>query len=376
MLQQMPPANPEEWGEEYRHRLPLYTDYTAETHRLLCALLDGESVDVAQVEPRTKEVPSFVDKVRRKQYAEPLTEMKDLSGVRVILYFPSDLETVGDLIEEEFDVDWDHSERQRGTSDPDRFGYRSDHYVVTVSADRLRLAEWSRYANLTAEIQVRTVMQHAWAAVDHKLRYKPDVSDVPPTLLRRLSRLSALLEVADEQFETIGQEGRALQEEYTQDLQAGNLNIELDSLSIQSFLAATSYLKDFYRLGVEVGYSDMPVDFSEEEWAIEYLRVAPEINDVLHAADIAELGSLAELDRVLQAAQQDWLEWFLRFVLEYCQARDVWPSAVPEHLIAWTVLFAASAQPEDISDLRYKTEIEDAIHEAIEAARDAPRDGD
>ena len=87
------------------------------------------------------------------------------------------------MIEREFDIDWAYSSRRGEDDPPDRFGYRSDHYIVRTPADE-------RFAGLSAEIQVRTVMQHAWAAVDHRIRYKAD--DLPRDLSRRLFRLNAL----------------------------------------------------------------------------------------------------------------------------------------------------------------------------------------
>jgi putative GTP pyrophosphokinase len=56
-----------------------------------------------------------------------------------------------------------------------------------------------QYADIRAEIQVRTALQHAWSAVHHKLEYKSS-TEAPPELRRRLFRLSALFELADEQF--------------------------------------------------------------------------------------------------------------------------------------------------------------------------------
>src|SRR5690242_11336602 len=132
------------WEDAYRERRGTFEELRTEVRRLVTHLLDDAGIDVAQVESRTKSVDSFAEKVRRKggKYADPLAEITDLAALRVIAYFPADVERIGALIEEHFDVDWDNSRRQGGETDPDRFGYRSDHYVVRLSAQRLGLTEY------------------------------------------------------------------------------------------------------------------------------------------------------------------------------------------------------------------------------------------
>ena len=123
-------------------------------------------------------------------------------GIRIIVYYLEDLNKISEIIEKEFNVDYGNSINKLETLDPDRFGYRSIHYVVGISITRSSETEWRPYTNFKAEIQIRTVLQHAWAEIDHKLIYKQN-REVPKDLRRKLSRLIALLELADEQFRDI-----------------------------------------------------------------------------------------------------------------------------------------------------------------------------
>src|SRR5207302_1889866 len=82
----------------------------------------------------------------------------------------------------------------------DQFGYQSDHYIMSLRSGRAEKREWAKFAGLKAEIQVRTALQHAWAAVDHKLNYKPERETDRPQIGRGLSRLAAMFELADEEF--------------------------------------------------------------------------------------------------------------------------------------------------------------------------------
>jgi putative GTP pyrophosphokinase len=231
--------SPEEWGVEYSAIRGAHLDCTEAFERLLSQLLDSSRIEVAQLEARTKTVQSFTEKIERKKekYVNPLQEVTDLVGLRVILYFRDAVETVGDLIEREFEVDVDNSPR-RGSDQPvDRFGYRSDHYVVSLSEERRRLSEYERLADKSVEIQVRTVMDHAWSAVDHRIRYKG--ADLPQDLQRRLFRLKGLLEVADDQFAALRDASKDFARSYEQLVTRGELDVGIDALSLRAYLDAS-----------------------------------------------------------------------------------------------------------------------------------------
>ncbi len=81
--------------------------------------------------------------------------------------------------------------------------YKSSvHYVVSMNEDRLKLPENRGYAGIKCEIQIRTVLQHAWAEIEHDLGYKSEI-DIPKDIRRSFSRLAGLLEVADKEFQEI-----------------------------------------------------------------------------------------------------------------------------------------------------------------------------
>ena len=56
--------------------------------------------------------------------------------------------------------------------EPDRFGYRSRHFIVSVNREWLKAPNYRGLSGLKAEIQVRTILMHAWADVEYKLAYK------------------------------------------------------------------------------------------------------------------------------------------------------------------------------------------------------------
>ena len=238
-----------DWGAEYRRRQAGFDELRLALLDHLQACIAREAIDLSQIESRTKTVKSFSEKIATKgKYSDPLEEITDLAGLRVIVNYPRDVRAVGALIDRELEVDWENSNRQGEDDPPDRFGYRSDHYIVRLPETE----QWRRFAGMRAEIQVRTVMQHAWAAVDHQIRYK--AGDLPRDLSRRLFRLSALLELADEQFAGLQLASQERSVEYARALDHGDLAVDVDILSLRVLLGREDVGMRWTRRAVELGY--------------------------------------------------------------------------------------------------------------------------
>lgn len=228
---------PEAWGEKYRLSWATYRSLSQRVKNLIQEIISSAGIDVVQIEARAKEVDSFTEKIIRKegQYSNPLTEITDLAGVRIIVYYREDVSKVCELIEQEFDIDRDNSIDKSRILDADRFGYNSVHYVATLSNTRSGLSEWRAYKAVKFEIQVRTVLQHAWAAVDHKIAYK-STKEAPAGLRRSLFALSALFELADEQFSLINANSRKIQAEYQNEVAEGRFDVPLNDLSLRAYI--------------------------------------------------------------------------------------------------------------------------------------------
>lgn len=132
-------------------------------------------------------------------------DLHDMLGVRVVTYLASDVDKVVAVLRENFDVDESRSLDKMSGLDPDRFGYLSYHLVVKLSEARCAFAEWTPYGDIYFEIQIRSVLQHAWAEIEHDLGYK-STSGIPAQLKRRFARLAGLLETADSEFDAVSSE--------------------------------------------------------------------------------------------------------------------------------------------------------------------------
>src|SRR5215472_10308637 len=97
--------SPQEWGARYS----AYRDwYEWQTERLagrMVAALEAADINVVSVESRTKEVQSFIAKIeaanpgKEPKFGDPLREITDLVGIRVITYYLEDVDAVGDVIQ-------------------------------------------------------------------------------------------------------------------------------------------------------------------------------------------------------------------------------------------------------------------------------------
>lgn len=94
-----------------------------------------------------------------------------MSGVRIALYYPADRMRVSQLIEKNFKIIKDKKFPNEVKLVNNRFdGYHADHYRVEIRSDTLE--ENKEYSDHIVEIQVASVLMHAWSEVNHDLGYK------------------------------------------------------------------------------------------------------------------------------------------------------------------------------------------------------------
>jgi len=290
-------ANSPAWAEQYGSEHSDYASCALKLEQLIEDLLLEAEIDVVAIEGRAKSPESFLQKVEGKKdkYPDPLLDVTDLVGVRVIAYYLEDVEQIAKIIHREFDVDEEKSIDKLDELDPDRFGYRSIHYIVSLSDKRALLAEWGLFRDKCAEIQLRTATQHAWAAVEHKLSYKR-TREAPSHLRRRLTRLSALFELADEQFSVIRGDLESVEVQYSRKVRGGNLDLPVDKASLEAFLTDDNVVQSFVRRAEADGMTlwEPTVDGYE-------FRLDIDLRDLVFVLDRSNISTIAELDALLKS---------------------------------------------------------------------------
>lgn len=184
---------------QFIERRPDYEQLCAEVAYILRKRLQSKNIEYSTVLYRAKTLNSFFNKLNRKKYSNLLTEVTDFAGVRVVSLYVSDLKLIEAIIQKEFDVVEKIDKLKEKTSD--QFGYLANHYIVKLGR-RSSGARYDDLKNLVCEIQVRTVLQDAWAIIQHHLVYKHE-SKVPKDIHRKLNSLAGLLETADDQFDNV-----------------------------------------------------------------------------------------------------------------------------------------------------------------------------
>jgi ppGpp synthetase/RelA/SpoT-type nucleotidyltranferase len=147
------------------------------------------------VQHRAKDVRSFVKKALREGYSDPLGQIGDKAGVRVIVHYKADVPAVEKIVEAHCEVY--ERESKLDALAFDKLGYLGVHLGVTART-KLLGAKNADLAGLKAEVQIHTKAQSAWAVVSHDLLYKSAL-DVPSDLKRTITRLVALVELFDDE---------------------------------------------------------------------------------------------------------------------------------------------------------------------------------
>jgi putative GTP pyrophosphokinase len=169
---------------------------------ILESLFEDSAVVIHSIPWRIKTQANAERKlIANAEFSRP-HDLHDLLGMRVITMFESDLDEAAAVIGKVLDVDASRTSDRLTFYGPNEFGYRSRHFVGSMSATRCELPENRKFRGRAVEIQLRTILQHAWAEIEHDLGYKPQRA-LSQHLRRRFSRLAALIEVADDGFSSL-----------------------------------------------------------------------------------------------------------------------------------------------------------------------------
>jgi ppGpp synthetase/RelA/SpoT-type nucleotidyltranferase len=188
--------------EEYDQQRALYSDYASTLHKLMGLLLAAENFR-PPIQQRVKDRTSLARKVLSNPQYSSLTDISDVAGIRIITYYADEVDWVASIIKKEFEaIKVTDKRAEHGLSE---FGYRALHCAVRLKTPRSELLEYRRFAGLTAEIQICSILEHTWAEIEHDLGYKSSVL-VPAQIQRNLIQLAGVVENADQQFQKLRDE--------------------------------------------------------------------------------------------------------------------------------------------------------------------------
>ena len=256
-----------------------YEKLCAEVAYILNRELSKNHVEFSTISHRAKTLNSFLEKIQRKSYANPIEEITDFAGVRVVCLYVDDLKKVETAIARHFEI----IEKIDKLTDrkTDQFGYGAIHFVVRLGENSSG-ARYDDLKNLVCEIQTRTVLQDAWAIIDYHLVYKNE-SNIPTVLRSRLNLLAENFQDSDEEFKSI----RAEREEYLSGIKKSETNSELfleNELNLDSFVRYAQWKFPELPSGVQI--LDVPF----------FLKPLTEMN----------LKKLSDLDTIVERGTKDF----------------------------------------------------------------------
>jgi ppGpp synthetase/RelA/SpoT-type nucleotidyltranferase len=203
---------------------------------LLHDLVDPLALSIDAIVARPKSLSSVIQKTIDKPYGQPARQMTDLVGARVVTLYAADVDLVVDALKDTLDVDRDKSVDKRTALTLKEFGYRSVHLVASA-----RTPDQTRYPALRDrrfEIQVRSLLEHSWAEIEHQVVYKSGVT-YAGEFRRKFAALAAVIEMLDGTFLEMRTEQLELRQAYAEAYEAGvGLDETLDAARLAGLMSS------------------------------------------------------------------------------------------------------------------------------------------
>jgi len=172
-------------------------------------LASRPEVATSDIEGRVKDREECINKFNLKYRGKLESEktpyairdhITDLIGLRVVCLYEDDVERVGEIMSDHFDVISVTDKIAQMEDTEGSFGYKGLHLDLRLNEVRSSMPEYSIYSGYRFELQIRTIAQDAWSVIDHKIKYK---KSIPNSLKRRINTLAALFELVDREFRAI-----------------------------------------------------------------------------------------------------------------------------------------------------------------------------
>ncbi|MBR1478086.1 MAG: hypothetical protein IJ608_09030 [Lachnospiraceae bacterium] len=267
-------------------------------HNILSA--DGNSL--LHITHRIKTLYSIKGKLERKpDLYSSIYDMRDILGFRVICYFSSDMDRAAELISKAFRVDFDKSKDKRKLIDARSFGYQALHYICALNEDEGELS------NLWFEIQIKTILQHSWAEIEHDLGYKVEV-EVPRSIRRSFSRAASLLETTDIIFSEIKEELEAYSAKVRESIRNETLDeLYFDRITLTEFTAHNKKYRELLEKIAGITNAHITEGSTENQLPlIEFLNIHT-LEDMIHLIDEEGETALRLAEKSLRASELDEL---------------------------------------------------------------------
>ncbi len=269
---------------QFKDARPLYNQFETLLKHILKNLVEGCSSEFV-IKGRTKTISSFANKMSRpdKNYINPINEINDLCGMRIILPNFDELNEVCEIIRENFIVVDEFSEKDIENMKISDFWYGSRILIVQLLPslllyDRLNLEIPDEIYALKAEFQVRTFLSHGWAANQYNILNRSGFK-VPSLYVQELSRVAALLEIGDSALNEITEKMRNYESVYGAYMDQERIRDEIERLEVV-YAANKKNIDIAYRiakLAMTINEFDKAIEIFYEILKTEEWKTAPDL---------------------------------------------------------------------------------------------------
>lgn len=198
----------EAFVKNYEHEIDFYQEVASLVQDKLDSALQDAGIK-AIVSSRAKRPSRLEKKIEKRApekgyrtFSDISDDIVDLAGCRVALYMPADREHVGQIIEKLFTEVRPAKHFPEDRSAGDSIGYIADHYLVKLRPETLRKKEY-RYADTQVEIQVASILMHAFSEISHDLIYKPQKGKLTSNEIAILNGLNETVRLGEKQLEQL-----------------------------------------------------------------------------------------------------------------------------------------------------------------------------
>jgi len=193
--------------KEYDVLISQYEEVSRKLQRKISTLLRTNDIN-ADIKFRVKNFDSYFEKILKLHAQGDSPRLTDVLGIRIICPFLEDIHRVEQTLAANFRIE---EIEKKGLKHSFReFGYDSTHILIALPRDILN--KHLPYTSKMFEVQIRTILQDAWAEVEHELVYKANFSVLNEPIKRKLASLNAILTLSDVLFQEIREYHRVAQD--------------------------------------------------------------------------------------------------------------------------------------------------------------------
>jgi ppGpp synthetase/RelA/SpoT-type nucleotidyltranferase len=215
--------------------------------------LQGSQIEIHKIEARAKDPTSVHLKLLRKRYRRPQSQLTDKVGVRIITYYSDDVDRIVDLLRPHIEIDQRKSVDKRMALGLRGFGYSSVHIIARLKANEAKKSIYACLDGFWFEIQARSILEHAWAEVEHEIVFKSGIEH-PDSVIRRFAAIAGTLEVLSTEFASLRHEREKSIDAYRQRYSDGlDRRSGFDSVRLLGFLEKEYPANPSWRKSEETG---------------------------------------------------------------------------------------------------------------------------